>query len=255
MALNKNNSECGGVIINNSESILMTYDHVELSFCESKNMPEAFKGTIKGIIYMTPYRVIFQSKGKYPLHSFMMPFYLMKGCEVKQPVLGVNYIKGTVSAEPTGGWEGSVTFKLIFSAGGAIEFGQYMLQVASQASRGQTPCGAYMPNEAYAYPPPAANGLFAGPPPDYPCHPPSAGFYLAPPPMDGTMPYIPPPPYSESLKQPPLNENLPNTTAGPASSILPSNGQEESVNRKDCCSTTHSSISSPSPYWLSLAER
>ncbi|MGH0162895.1 UNVERIFIED_CONTAM: hypothetical protein FKN15_049522 [Acipenser sinensis] len=225
MALNKNNSECDGVIINNSESILMTCDHVELSFSESENMPEAFKGTNKGTIYMTPYRVIFLSKGKDPLHSFMMPFYLMKGCEVKQPVFGANFIKGAVSAEPAawyvlviflskgkdplhsfmmpfylmkgcevkqpvfganfikgavsaepaGGWEGSATFKLIFSAGGAIEFGQYMLQVASQA-----------------------------------------GFYPAPPTMDGTMPYMPPPPYSGPLEQPPLNASLSNTTAAEA---------------------------------------
>lgn len=34
----------------------------------------------------------------------------------------------------TGGWEGSATFKLIFAAGGAIEFGQYMLQVAAQGT-------------------------------------------------------------------------------------------------------------------------
>lgn len=33
---------------------------------------------------------------------------------------------------PAGGWEGSATFKMTFSAGGAIEFGQRMLQVASQ---------------------------------------------------------------------------------------------------------------------------
>lgn len=32
----------------------------------------------------------------------------------------------------TGGWEGTATFKLIFAAGGAIEFGQHMLQVAAQ---------------------------------------------------------------------------------------------------------------------------
>lgn len=32
----------------------------------------------------------------------MMPFYMMKGCEVKQPVLGANYVKGTVGAEPGG---------------------------------------------------------------------------------------------------------------------------------------------------------
>lgn len=47
-------------------------------------------------------QVIFVTKGKEALQSFMMPFYLMKGCEVKQPVLGANYVKGTVSAEPGG---------------------------------------------------------------------------------------------------------------------------------------------------------
>lgn len=46
--------------------------------------------------------MIFVTKGKDPLQSFMMPFYLIKGCEVKQPVLGANYIKGTISAEPGG---------------------------------------------------------------------------------------------------------------------------------------------------------
>ena len=46
--------------------------------------------------------MIFVAKGRDALQSFMMPFYLMKGCEVKQPVLGANYIKGTVNAEPGG---------------------------------------------------------------------------------------------------------------------------------------------------------
>lgn len=47
-------------------------------------------------------QVIFVAKGRDALQSFMMPFYLMKGCEVKQPVLGANYIKGSVNAEPGG---------------------------------------------------------------------------------------------------------------------------------------------------------
>lgn len=47
-------------------------------------------------------QVIFVSKGKDPMQSFMMPFYLTKDCEIKQPVFGANYIKGTVKAE-TGG--------------------------------------------------------------------------------------------------------------------------------------------------------
>lgn len=75
------------------------------------------------------------SKGKDAMQSFMMPFYLMKDCEIKQPVFGANYIKGTVKAEAGGGWEGAASYKLTFTAGGAIEFGQRMLQVASQGSR------------------------------------------------------------------------------------------------------------------------
>ncbi|XP_075889914.1 WW domain-binding protein 2 isoform X2 [Nelusetta ayraudi] len=132
MTLNQNHSESGGAIINNSESVLMNHDHVELVFSDVEKLPEAFRKSKKGSVYLTPYRVIFLAKGRDLLQSLMMPFYLMKGCEIKQPVLGANYIKGTVSAEPGGGWEGSITFKLVFAAGGAIEFGQCMMQVAAQ---------------------------------------------------------------------------------------------------------------------------
>ena len=48
-------------------------------------------------------QVIFLSKGTDAMQSFMMPFYLMKDCEIKQPVFGANYIKGTVKAEAGGG--------------------------------------------------------------------------------------------------------------------------------------------------------
>ncbi|XP_053147228.1 WW domain-binding protein 2 isoform X3 [Hemicordylus capensis] len=165
MALNRNHSEGGGVIVNNSESILMTYDHIEITFHDMEHMPDAFKGTKKGSVFLTPYRVIFVSKGKDPMQSFMMPFYLMKDCEIKQPVFGANYIKGVVKAEAGGGWEGSATFKMTFSAGGAIEFGQRMLQVASQA-------------EFYPGPPmDEAMGYMQPPPPPYPgpMEPPAAG--------------------------------------------------------------------------------
>lgn len=40
------------------------------------------------------------------MQSFMMPFYLMRDCEIKQPVFGANYIKGTVKAEAGGRWQG-----------------------------------------------------------------------------------------------------------------------------------------------------
>ena len=62
------------MIVNNTENILMSYDHVELTFNDMKNVPEAFKGTNKGTIYRTPNWVIFLSKGKDTTQSFMMPF-------------------------------------------------------------------------------------------------------------------------------------------------------------------------------------
>uniref|UniRef100_F7CYM0 WW domain binding protein 2 n=1 Tax=Macaca mulatta TaxID=9544 RepID=F7CYM0_MACMU len=218
MALNKNHSEGGGVIVNNTESILMSYDHVELTFNDMKNVPEAFKGTKKGTVYLTPYRVIFLSKGKDAMQSFMMPFYLMKDCEIKQPVFGANYIKGTVKAEAGGGWEGSASYKLTFTAGGAIEFGQRMLQVASQASRGEAPNGAYgysyMPSGAYVYPPPVANGMYPCPP-GYPYPPPPPEFYPGPPMMDGAMGYVqpPPPPYPGPMEPPVSGPDVPSTPA------------------------------------------
>lgn len=227
MTLNQNHSESGGVIINNSESVLMNHDNVELAFSDADSLPEAFKKSRKGSVYLTPYRVIFLAKGKDALRSFMMPFYLMKACEIKQPVLGANYIKGSVSAEPGGGWEGSATFKLVFLAGGAIEFGQYMLQVAAQASRGQPVTAGFggcpfMANGAYAYPPPPANGMYAAAaaPPVYaypnPHQP--GGLYPMAPTCDGAAGYMPPPPpYSAPLGQlPPEGPDLPMSAAAEA---------------------------------------
>ncbi|KAJ0060733.1 hypothetical protein NL108_017820, partial [Boleophthalmus pectinirostris] len=207
--------------------VLMNHDNVELAFSDADSLPEAFKKSKKGSIYLTPYRVIFVAKGKDALRSFMMPFYLMKGCEIKQPVLGANYIKGTVSAEPGGGWEGSATFKMVFLAGGAIEFGQYMLQVAAQASIGQPVTAGfggcpYMANGAYAYPPPPTNAMYAaaGAPPGYayPNTPQAGGFYPSPPAFDGAAGYMPPPPpYSAPLgQQPPHNPDLPMSAAAEA---------------------------------------
>ncbi|KAM9296313.1 WW domain-binding protein 2-like [Gastrophryne carolinensis] len=198
MALNRNHLDGGGTVVDNCESVLMTYDHVELTFHDMASTPDTFQGTKKGTVLLTPYRVIFVSKGRDPMQSFMMPFYLMKDCEIKQPVLGANYIKGTVRAEPGGGWEGSATFKLSFPAGGAIEFGQHMLRVASQ---GFHP-GASMHHSpmAYTHPPPPYPGpieqpsaydfsAFAGDPRSA-----AAGGYYSQPssfPMD----FPPPPPY------------------------------------------------------------
>ncbi|XP_053309073.1 WW domain-binding protein 2 [Spea bombifrons] len=206
MALNRNHTDGGGVVINNSESVLMSYDHVELSFSDMEDTPDAFRGTKKGQVILTPYRVIFVSKGRDALQSFMMPFYLMKGVEIKQPVFGANFIKGAIKAEAGGGWEGSGTFKLCFPSGGAIEFGQHMLHVASQASRGGPPSSGYpyMPNGGYTFPPPAANGIYPPPPAGYPYPPPPTEFYPGPSGQDGSLTYMhpPPPPYPGPMESP-----------------------------------------------------
>ncbi|XP_072339069.1 WW domain-binding protein 2-like isoform X1 [Scyliorhinus torazame] len=154
-----------------NQSLLMFYDHVELSFSNVDNMLEAFKGSTRGMVYLMPYQVVFVAKdSKEALKSFTMPFYLMKGCEIKQPVLGANYIKGTINAEPIGGWDGSATFKLTFTSGGAIEFGQLMLRTASQV-----------------------------------------GFYPAYPPTEGTVNYMAPPPYPGPRTLPGGDALLPRT--------------------------------------------
>uniref|UniRef100_A0A8C6ZCP2 WBP2 N-terminal like n=1 Tax=Nothoprocta perdicaria TaxID=30464 RepID=A0A8C6ZCP2_NOTPE len=178
MALNRNHSQQGGVVVPNAESVLKQCKDVELSFSDVAGKPEAFKGTKKGMLYLTPYRMIFVSKGKDPMLSFMMPFYLVKGCSIEQPVFSANYIKGQIQAEAGGGWEGQATFKLTFNSGGAIEFGQLMFKAASSASSGaplQSPGYGYMP----------VPGAYS----------PVPGGY-APAPANGPYPYMAPPVYA-----------------------------------------------------------
>uniref|UniRef100_A0A8D0GJJ1 WBP2 N-terminal like n=1 Tax=Sphenodon punctatus TaxID=8508 RepID=A0A8D0GJJ1_SPHPU len=184
MALNGNHSQGGGVIVPNGESVLKHCKDVELSFSDVSGKPEIFRGTKKGMLYLTPYRMIFVSKGKDPMLSFMMPFYLVKGCSIEQPVFAANYIKGVIHAEPGGGWEGQASFKMTFNSGGAIEFGQLMFKVATNASR-----GAPAQNFGYAYTP--VPGGYAVPPPAPGGYSPAPGGY-APLPANGPYPYMSP---------------------------------------------------------------
>lgn len=212
MALNRNHSQNGGVLVNNGESILRECKNVELSFSDVTSKTMLLEGSKKGNVYLTPYRLLFvSSKNTDGLRSAMFPYYKMKGCSIEQPVFGANYIKGTVSAEPDGGWEGHANFKMSFPSGGAIELGQHLFKLATNASRAkpaQNGAAAYgypspgnmgygPPPPAYPYPgPPAANGFYQPPPPTadnmaYPYPPPAPGVfpsgydYMAPPPYPG----------------------------------------------------------------------
>uniref|UniRef100_A0A6J0T982 Postacrosomal sheath WW domain-binding protein isoform X1 n=1 Tax=Pogona vitticeps TaxID=103695 RepID=A0A6J0T982_9SAUR len=182
MAVNRNHSQGGGVIPPNGESILKHCKDVELTFSDVTGKPEIFKGTKKGMVFLTPYRVIFVSKGNDPMMSFMMPFHLMKGCSIEQPVFSANYIKGVIEAEPGGGWEGQASFKMSFFSGGAIEFGQMMFKLASNASRG-------IPAQSFGYGYTPVPGGYA-PHPFPGGYAPAPGGY-APPPYAGPYAYVP----------------------------------------------------------------
>lgn len=202
MALNRNHTHNGNVLINNGESVLRECKNVELSFSDVTCKTDLLKGTKKGTVYLTPYRLVFVSSNtKDCLGSAMFPYYLMKGCSIEQPVFAANYIKGTVSAEPGGGWEGQAHFKMSFPSGGAIELGQHLFKLATNASR-----GAPVQNgaAAYGYPSPGMMNGYGPTPPapqgyPYPPPPQQNGFYQGPPPAAGNMPYSYPPPAAAGM--------------------------------------------------------
>nr|XP_020480597.1 postacrosomal sheath WW domain-binding protein [Monopterus albus] len=192
MAVNRNHSQNGGVLINNGESVLRQCKNVELSFSDVTCKTDLLKGTKKGTVYLTPYRLVFVSSNtKDCLGSAMFPYYLMKGCSIEQPVFGANYIKGTVSAEPGGGWEGQAHFKMSFLSGGAIELGQHLFKLATNASRAAP---AQNGAASFGYPSPGMMNGYGPPPPappgyPYPPPPQENGFYQGPPPAAGNMGY------------------------------------------------------------------
>jgi len=193
MTLNTAHVQGGGVLIFNTERILIYYDGVEMGFEMQNGLPH-FKGKKNGRIYLTTHRVIFTNKdAKDTLQSFSMPFFTMKELELEQPVFGANYIKGKVKAESGGNWEGEGRFKMWFNKGGAIEFGQAMLHAGKLASR-------YAPPQPPVYSPPTA-GYYMAPPPAY--APPTGPAYAfvpyqtfpSAPPANSVYMYEAPPPY------------------------------------------------------------
>ncbi|XP_046449395.1 WW domain-binding protein 2-like [Daphnia pulex] len=172
-----------GVLIYAGECILLYCDNVVMEF-SGQDRPE-FKGDKAGRLYLTTHRMIFNSSTtKDPLQSFSFPFCTMKDVELEQPMFGANYIKGKVRAQPNGGWVGEVKFKLHFKHGGAIEYGQAMLQAASITKRNHQ-----YSDEPPAYQPPSGPWHNA-PPPAYST--PNGGYYGWVPPPTNAFPNAPP---------------------------------------------------------------
>ncbi|XP_023670228.2 WW domain-binding protein 2-like [Paramormyrops kingsleyae] len=230
MTLNRNHSPNGGILINNGESVLRECKNVELSFSDVTGRGELLRGTRKGTTYLTPYRMVFVShNAKDSLVSVMFPYYLMKGCSIEQPVFGANFIKGTISAEPGGGWEGHAAFKLNFPSGGAIEFGQQLFKLASSASRAPpVPSGG----ASFGYPSPGGMNNYvpavpvpapAPAPPPAPYNYPQNYPYVQPPPSNGYYPGAPQPPAAMGYPCPPASAGVyPSVPAVPSAPPAPS---------------------------------
>lgn len=134
--------------------------------------------------------------------SFSFPFVTLREVKIEQPIFGANYVYGTVVAQPNGNWEGDAEFKMSFNSGGAIEFGQALLQVSHIARNfghqnfDNPP--PYTPPQSnyYAAPPPAysaaPNGYYGWMPPTqaFPQQPPANSVFMtdAPPPYPGIVP-------------------------------------------------------------------
>ncbi|GAB0097189.1 Postacrosomal sheath WW domain-binding protein [Sergentomyia squamirostris] len=183
-----------GVLIHAGEYILLFSENVSMEF--SGQTGPMFKGNKVGRCYLTTHRMIFNNnKSSDPLQSFSFPFVALNDVEVEQPVFGANYIKGKVRAQENGNFVGEAKFKLIFKAGGAIDFAQAMLRAVQLARR----------NYHHDAPPPyeAPSGdWYAAPPPAYTPNPtgyygwvPQSAAFPNQPPADGVFMTPNPPPY------------------------------------------------------------
>nr|XP_014344996.1 PREDICTED: WW domain-binding protein 2-like [Latimeria chalumnae] len=166
MAINRNHSEEGGIIVTLQERKLLRFDDVHLSFSDMAAMPMAFRGKKQGILFLTPIRLIFLTATSGPMRSFSMPFSQLRDCQVQQPVLGANYIEGKIVAAKGDDWQGAVSFKLAFNAGGAIDCWTLMKKTMAEQEyaegsdsncRPSPPVGPYegFSPQAYIHPLPA----------------------------------------------------------------------------------------------------
>eukprot|EP00057_Strongylocentrotus_purpuratus_P026105 XP_011680579.1 PREDICTED: WW domain-binding protein 2 [Strongylocentrotus purpuratus] len=146
------------------------------------------------------------------MKSLAVPFTNLKNLEIKQPMFGANYLAGNIVAQPGGGFEGQVKFKLVFNNGGAIDMAQGLMRAVKRAHNAPRPAATPNPQQQmYPAPYPGGYPQSSMPPQPQPGYqnggayypPPQGGMYqqpTAPYPSPGTayppgQPMQPPPPY------------------------------------------------------------
>eukprot|EP00057_Strongylocentrotus_purpuratus_P000725 XP_001181840.2 PREDICTED: WW domain-binding protein 2 [Strongylocentrotus purpuratus] len=146
------------------------------------------------------------------MKSLAVPFTNLKNLEIKQPMFGANYLAGNIVAQPGGGFEGQVKFKLVFNNGGAIDMAQGLMRAVKRAQNAPRPAATPNPQQQmYPAPYPGGYPQPSMPPQPQPGYqnggayypPPQGGMYqqpTAPYPSPGTayppgQPMQPPPPY------------------------------------------------------------
>ncbi|GAB1867959.1 WW domain-binding protein 2 [Camponotus japonicus] len=190
----------GGVLLHAGECIILFSDNVTMEF-HGQEQAE-FIGKKQGRLYLTTHRMIFTSKDqKDKMQSFSFPFVTLSEVGLEQPVFGANYIGGKCRAQPNGNWIGECKFKLRFKSGGAVDFAQALLRVASMAQRNgpsndapppyTPPLSDWYPAQPSAYQSPPT-GYYGWIPPTnvFPDVPPGNTVFMtdSPPPYPGIQP-------------------------------------------------------------------
>lgn len=111
---------------------------------------------MKGRVYLTTHRLVMTPtpyRQNAAVKSLCAPFCAITKCSVEQPVFGANYIEAIVRED--GNPSSSISFKLKFSKGGAIEFAMAMNRAVSAVGRNMNhsmpPPPAYTPSPTAQY--------------------------------------------------------------------------------------------------------
>lgn len=232
MSINTAANGPGRLLLMSGERVVSRNKSVEFAL-DGNNLPPKLLKKESGEVYLTDRRAIFLCSDSKNLHSFSADFRSLSNVNLEQPLFGANFVKAIVRSEPGGGWDGTAKMKLVFSAGGAIEFGKHLIHMQQG---GGPPIELPPTYDSFDYnpygPPPAPYNQGGGYYPPAAGAPPGPGYYPPPPPgySAGPSGYTAPPTYvydsgpaagsdGPSSSAPPYNPSFPDNNAA-ASQVM-----------------------------------